>query len=207
MSPARSVVVLAPRYTSFDRFGGWSVEALLTVQTQSGAPASLTNLEALFNSPLEHPSLSRGIGNANPLAGYYLESFLKRHGYAAQTVFDWEDDSALERALATDPLAVLFSTTFITDPRTLAACLDSLRHTIGDLPLLIGGPYVYKQAHAFARDAGESRRRALAAHGVDTDKDLLFAENPEQCITDAIYVAAEHGAQTALEVLALIEEK
>jgi radical SAM superfamily enzyme YgiQ (UPF0313 family) len=201
MSDPRAVVVVTPRFTSFERFGVGSMESKFQVLTRDGAPASNPNLELLFNSPLAAPPMGRGLKHARPMAGYFLESFLKVRGYQAKTVFDWEDDAALTSAMELDPIAVLFSTTFVTDPGLLADCLGALRNVAGSLPIVVGGPYILKQARILGRTDRGQRRSTLAAFDVDDDADLLFSTRADRRLHDAIYVASEHGEHTLLEVL------
>ena len=44
-----------------------------------------------------------GMEGHRPMAGYYLESFLKLNGYDAHCVFDWEDDEHMLEAMKSDP--------------------------------------------------------------------------------------------------------
>ncbi len=205
MSLRSPVVILTPRFTSLARFGGKSFEAKLSLETRSGHPASLPNLDSLINSPLANPRLGRGLKTANPLAGYVLETFLKLNGYPTRTVFDWDDDGPLEQALSVDPMAVLLSTTYITDPGILAACLGQLRKLVGNLPIVVGGPGVLKQRMLMGRNAKRARAAALASFGVDEQADLLFSTRPDPRTTDAVYVTSTHGLHTLLDLLPAIE--
>ena len=145
-----SVVILAPN--SFGRFRDPAVESQFQVLLRGSNLASLHNLDLLFNSPLAEPQLDNGFKETNPMAGYFLESFLKRHGYEARSVFDWKDDADLEQALALDPIAVALSTTYITDNELLSACLRAVRQAVGSLPILVGGPYIWKQKLELVRN-------------------------------------------------------
>ena len=73
--------------------------------------------------------LDRGWKGTNPMAGYYLESFSKLNGYDAHCVFDWEDDEHMLEAMKSDPLALAFSTTYVTDNEMLASCVSTLRRS------------------------------------------------------------------------------
>lgn len=106
MSTKGSVVIVAPN--SFERVIGRSWENQFQIVTKTGHLASLTNLDALFNSPATSVCLDRGWKSTNPMAGYYLESFLKLNGYDAQSVFEWEDDDRFIQAMKSDPLAIAF---------------------------------------------------------------------------------------------------
>jgi len=201
----RAVVVLAPRFMYIPRFGGETLEAKLQVMTNRGVAASLTNLDTIVNSPLAEPPLSRGLQSAGPMAAYYLESFLKRRGYRAVSVVDWESRESIEAAMRCDPFAVLLSTTFITDPDVLVACLRELRAVVGMTPVLVGGPFVYKQAKLLRRGADSRRARSLAAFSVDESKHLLFSDLRDPVLDDCIFVAAPCGEHTALAVLERLE--
>jgi len=204
MTDRPSVIVLTPRFSSLARFGAETVDARFRVRTRSGHPASLSNLEALINSALPTPRLSFGLADAPPMAGYHLESFLKLAGYDARALFDWTGDAELEHALATDPIAILLSTTLITDPDLLAVVLGDLRRLATGVPILVGGPFVLKQARILRRGDRSRRARALREFGVDDDRDILFRADPDPRTTGAIYVASESGERTALEVLELL---
>ena len=198
---ATAVVILAPRFMSFYRFEADSLEVKLQLMTNRGVPASLTNLDAMLHSPLPIPPVGRGLEEASPMAGYYLESFLKRRGYEAVAVFDWDDPGALERAMEVDPVAVLFSTTFITDPRVLEACLRELRQTVGGTPVIVGGQYINKQAWFMRRRGDQRRAAALRELGVEGSDYLLFAKPRDPVLDDCVFVAAQHGEHTAARVL------
>ncbi len=86
MSSKGSVVIVAPN--SFERVIGRSWENQFQIVTKTGHLASLTNLDTLFNRPSASIALDRGWKSTNPMAGYYLESFLKRNGYDAHAVFE-----------------------------------------------------------------------------------------------------------------------
>lgn len=197
----RAVVVVAPRFTSLARFGADTIEAKLQVMTRHGVSASLMNLDAIVNSPLAEPPLSRGLQNAGPMAAYYLESFLKRRGYRATAVVDWEDRGSIERAMRGDPVAVLFSTTFVTSPEVLIACLRELREVAGETPVLVGGPFVHVQAKLLRRGAESRRALALAAFSVDESEYVLFQSRRDPVLDGCVFIAAPCGEHTALRVL------
>lgn len=205
MSEKPAVVIVAPN--SFERVLGCSWENQFQLITKSGHLASLTNLDRIFNSDVRHAELDKGWKSTNPMAGYYLESFLKLKGYEARCVFDWETDSSLLSALQLDPIAVAFSTTYITDNRMLADCVRSLRPVIGGLPLIIGGPYIWKQKLERSRDSALNLEHAtgMQAMGVDLLADCLFGPQSEPILRDAIYIAQEFGEYTLLKVLAALE--
>ncbi|MGH0036445.1 MAG: B12-binding domain-containing radical SAM protein [Myxococcota bacterium] len=162
----------------------------------------------VVNSPLKHPKLDNGFRDANPMAGFYLESFLKRHGFDARSVFDWSDDQSLEVALSTDPVAIALSTTYITDNALLEACLSTIRRVAPDVPVVVGGPYIWKQKIEYARDSGASYRRRVEAKqfGVDLLMDCLFGCSSFGCLGEAVYIAHEFGEYTLLRVLRALAE-
>jgi len=195
-----SVVVLAPN--SFARFRDPAVESQFQVLLRGSKLASLHNLDLLFNSPLAEPQLDNGFKETNPMAGYFLESFLKLHGYEARSVFDWKDDSELEQALALDPIAVALSTTYITDNEMLSACLRAVRQAVGSLPILVGGPYIWKQKLELVRHAsGTDNEAQWKEYGVEPLTDCLFGRSSEGALRDAVYIANEFGEHTLLHVL------
>jgi radical SAM superfamily enzyme YgiQ (UPF0313 family) len=200
MTKRPSVIVLTPN--SFERFIGIAIESQFQLLLRDSALASLHNFDLVFNSPLASPRLDNGFKETNPMAGYYLESFLKLNEYDAHTVFDWSDDVELEQALNSDPVAIALSTTYITDNDLLAACIRTLRQVVGSLPIIVGGPYVWKQRLELQRDGGGSERaRALREFGVDALEDCLFGGVAPRELRDVIYVTHEFGERTLLRVL------
>jgi len=175
MNGKGSVVVVAPN--SFERVIGRSWENQFQVVTKTGHLASLTNLDTLFNRPVATIGLDRGWKGTNPMAGYYLESFLKLNGYEAHAVFEWEDDEQVCRAMRSDPLAVAFSTTYVTDNEMLASCVSALRGVVGTVPIVVGGPYIWKQRLQMLRDGVVDQQRVKKWQdiGVDVVADCLFS--------------------------------
>lgn len=202
----RTVVVLAPN--SFARFADSAVESQFQLVLRNGFLASLHNLDILFNSPIANPRLDNGFRDTNPMAGYFLESFLKTNGYDVRVVFDWSNDRHLESALSCDPVAIALSTTYITDNRLLGSCLSALRQVCGNLPIIVGGPYIWKQKIQFDRDSQRSRSELAEAarFGVNFLADCLFGTLPSSILGDAIYVVHEFGERTLLRVLNKLSE-
>lgn len=218
-----SVVIVAPN--SFDRFFDNSgAEIQFQLLTKTLHPGALYNLALLANYGSRRPVLKHGMKKINPMAGYYLESFLKLRGWDVRTVFDWSNDDSLTDAMEADPVAVLFSTTYITNNQMLENCIRALRAVIGDTPLMIGGPYIWKQKIELLKqsqpagcgsensapiklrnhrraESPQLVREALKKFGVDGLKDNLFAPAASSTLRDAIYVASEFGEYTAIRVL------
>jgi p-methyltransferase len=200
VSAQPSVIVLAPN--SFARFIGSAIESQFQLLLRDASLASLHNFDLVFNSPISSPGLDNGFKETNPMAGYYLESFLKLNGYDASTVFDWSDDVALERALESDPIAVALSTTYITDNALLATCIRALRRIVDSLPIIVGGPYVWKQRLELGLNGrGSERANALKEFGVDALAGCLFAESAPFELRRITYIAHEFGERTLLRVL------
>jgi len=201
MNGKGSVVIVAPN--SFERVIGRSWENQFQVVTKTGHLASLTNLDTLFNRPVATIGLDRGWKGTNPMAGYYLESFLKLNGYEAHAVFEWEDDEQVCRAMRSDPLAVAFSTTYVTDNEMLASCVSALRGVVGTVPIVVGGPYIWKQRLQMLRDdvVDQQRVKKWQDIGVDVVADCLFSPWTEAILREPIYVASEFGEYTLLRIL------
>lgn len=200
MTDLPNVVVLAPN--SFRRFLDPAVESQFQLYLADGHLASCRNLDLVFNAPLGSPRLDDGFLETNPMAGYYLESFLKLHGFDATAVFEWHDDRELERALQRDPVAVAFSTTYVTDNELLVACVDTLRCVVGELPVIVGGPYIWKQSLEFERDGGDpAHQRQMRAFGVDPLADCLFGASAPAPLRNVVFVVNEFGEHTLLRVL------
>ena len=215
----RGVVVIAAN--TFGRFmEPMGLHAQFELLTRSSLGASLQVLDAQCN---DRPLPESYKNERNPMAGYYLETFLKLRGYDARAIFDWSNDDALLRALKTDPIAVCLSTTYITDNVLLASCLQHLRKVVGRLPIIVGGPYVWKQklqSHSASelKQLGlgnrqgmhsigdQSRQQALLSEfGIDVMADFLFSDDARQPLKDAIYIASEFGEHTLLRLLSTLE--
>jgi anaerobic magnesium-protoporphyrin IX monomethyl ester cyclase len=205
MKTKKSVVVVAPN--SFIRFTGSSFENQFQILTKSHHLASLANLDILFNSKAKPHQLERGWKSVNPMAGYYLESFLKMKGYEAKAVFDWDDDNSMIEAMKLDPIAICLSTTYITDNKLLADCIAGLRNISGSIPILVGGPYVWKQKIEMNRYKNLTPQQLLALkeYNVNMMSDCTF-NSPDPSLRDAIYIAHEFGEYTLLKVLHRIEK-
>ena len=206
MNGKGSVVIVAPN--SFERVIGRSWENQFQVVTSNGHLASLTNLDVLFNRPVASIELDRGWKGTNPMAGYYLESFLKLNGYEAHAVFEWDNDDHLLEAMKSDPLAVAFSTTYVTDNETLSSCLSALRKVVGAVPIIVGGPYIWKQRLQMLRDRADDQQRIKEwqDYGVDVVADCLFGPSTEAILREPIYVANEFGEYTLLWILEALTE-
>lgn len=213
MSQNPSVVLLAPN--SFNRFLGISFENQFQVMTKSGHLASFPNLDILFNN--RKKNLDNGFKSYNPMAGYYLESFLKQRNYDCKVVFNWDTDDDLIEAMRSDPLAVCFSTTYVTDSDLLADCVRALRKVAPGVPIIVGGPFIYKMRMEFDRDVtghgcqtiqlGKSRVEAFHEYDVDLLANCLYGPHTCQDLRDVIYIASEFGEYTLLKVLDAIKQR
>ncbi len=211
MAKQPAVVVVAPN--AFYRFLDVAFENQFQLITKTGHLASFHNLDALINQRSQ--KLDNGYKDVNPMAGYYLESFLKQRGYDVQVVFDWTTDDDLLKAMKSDPIAIMFSTTYVTDCGLLGDCLQALRTVAPDVPLIVGGPYIYKQRNEFWRDdkqemtaifQGLPRIEAFRKFDIDLLAGCLFGDHTVQRLRDVIYVASEFGEYTVLKVLDAIQK-
>lgn len=190
------VLVLAPN--PFEDARAPSYESDFWLWTRSGHLASFPNLVRLFNPVgASQPLVASRWKAARPLAGYYLESFLKTHGYDARAAFTLDQAGSWATAAGPPPLAVAVSTTFITTVTELARTLRRVRSGVGpDVPIVVGGPFVWKQQlrgrDAFARGE-EFEGRPELVH--------LFSPAGDPVLRDAIYVASEFGEHTLLRLL------
>lgn len=173
-------------------------ETAFWLRTRSGHLASFSNLLRLFNpvgaarTPILNP-----VKAARPLAGFYLESFLKTRGYDARAVFTLDDAGTWATGSPSPPVAVALSTTFITSPVDLARTLRRVRAGVGpDVPVVVGGALVWKHHHwgpeRFAGRPEFEGRPELAP---------LFSPEGDPSLRDAFYVASEFGEHTLLRVL------
>jgi len=193
------VLVIAPN--PFEDAKAPAYDFDFCLRTQSGHPASLSNLVRVFN-PVgnSRSSLANRWEAAQPLAGYYLESFLKTHGYDARAVFKLDEAGSWAAGNPASPVAVALSTTFITTVTELARTLLRVRSGVGpDVPIVIGGQFVWKH-HLW----GPDRFAGLTEFEGRPELAPLFDPNGDPLIRDAIYVASEFGEHTLLRVLEVI---
>jgi radical SAM superfamily enzyme YgiQ (UPF0313 family) len=190
------VLVVAPN--PFDEAGSPTYESDFWLRTRSGHLASFSNLVRLFNPVgASQPAPANPMRAARSLAGYYLESFLKTHGYDAHAVFKVDDAGSWAGVSSATPVAVAVSTTFITAATDLARTLHRVRAGVGpDVPIVVGGQFVWKQhlwgPDRFARRP-EYEGRPEFAH--------LFDPAGDPVLRDAVYVASEFGEHTLLTLL------
>jgi radical SAM superfamily enzyme YgiQ (UPF0313 family) len=188
------VLVVAPN--PFDDAKAPAYEADFWLRTRSGHLASFSNLVRLFNPVgASHAPLVNPWKATRPLAGYYLESFLKTHGYDARALFTLEEDGSWAAGAAA-PLAVALSTTFITTAAELSRTILTVRSRVGPgVPIVVGGQFVWKQHLWGDRFAGR------ADGDVVSELAPLFGPRPDPHLRDAIYVASEFGEHTLLKLL------
>ncbi len=197
MSARPLVLVVAPN--PFEDASAPAYESDFWLRTRSGHLASFSHLVRQFNpvGGSAAPSLNRWKA-APPLAGYYLEGFLKTHGYDARAVFKLDGAGAWANADARTPLAVALSTTFITNVPELVRTLRRVRDGVGpDVPVVVGGQFVWKQhlwgSDRFAGRAEHEGERPELAH--------LFGAGADEALREPVYVASEFGEHTLLRVL------
>lgn len=171
------------------------------LKTQSGHPASLSNLVRVFNPVGSSRSpLANRWEAAHPLAGYYLESFLKTHGYDARVVFKLDEAGSWAAGSPSPPVAVALSTTFITTVTELVRTVLRVRSGVGpDVPIVIGGQFVWKH-HLWGPDRFAGRTKFEGWPELEP----LFDPLGDPVIRDAIYVASEFGEHTLLRLLEAI---
>lgn len=189
------VLVVAPN--PFEDSRAPAYESDFWLRTRSGHLASFSNLVRLFNPVgTSQPPLGNRWKATRPLAGYYLESFLKTHGYDARAVFTLDDAGSWATG-SPAPVAVALSTTFITSVTELARTLLRVRSGLGtDVPIVVGGQLVWKH-HLWGPDRFAGRveiegRPELAP---------LFGPGGDPALREAIYVAGEFGEHTLLRLL------
>lgn len=190
------VLILAPN--AFASPDSTSYEVEFRLRTRSGHLASFSNLVRLFNPMGDAPpELDNSWREAPSMAGYYLESFLKLRGYDAHAVFNLERD--LESSLTGPrPLALALSTTYLTSTKGLATLVKQVRDIAGpDIPLVAGGPFVWKQALA-----AQKAQQNLGPESTE----YLFADGANSELQDIIFVAHEFGEHTLIQLLSALSQ-
>jgi radical SAM superfamily enzyme YgiQ (UPF0313 family) len=188
------VLVVAPN--PFEDATARAYESDFWLKTRTGHLASFSNLVRLFNrvgasqAPLANPWKE-----ARPLAGYFLESFLKVRGYDARAVFSL-DEGGEWAATSARPVAVALSTTFVTRTADLVRTIGQVRAALGpDVPIVAGGQFVWKQ-HLWR----ELLAARTDARGIP-ELVPLFGPHPDPALRDVVYVASEFGEHTLLTLL------
>jgi radical SAM superfamily enzyme YgiQ (UPF0313 family) len=189
------VLVVAPN--PFEDAKAPAYESDFWLRTRSGHLASFSNLVRRFN-PVggAQPPQGNRWKAVRPLAGYYLESFLKTHGYDARAVFTLDEAGSWSAGSPT-PVAVALSTTFITSVAELVSTLLRVRSSVpADVPIVVGGQLVWKHylwgPDRFAGRVEVEGRPELAP---------LFGPRGDPVLRDATYVASEFGEHTLLRLL------
>jgi radical SAM superfamily enzyme YgiQ (UPF0313 family) len=193
------VLVVAPNPFEDARAPAYDFDFCL--KTRSGHPASLSNLVRVFNPVGSSRSpLANRWEAAHPLAGYYLESFLKTHGYDARAVFKLDEAGSWAAGRPVPPVAVALSTTFITTVTELVRTVLRVRSGVGpDVPIIVGGQFVWKH-HLWGPDRFAGRTKFEGWPELEP----LFDPLGDPVIRDAIYVASEFGEHTLLRLLEAI---
>lgn len=171
------------------------------LRTRSGHLASFSNLVQLLNPVGSSRKALVNPGKAaRPLAGYYLESFLKTHGYDAHATFTVDEAGERQWDGGPRPIAVAVSTMFITTVAELARTLRHVRSWVGpDVPIVVGGALAWKH-HLWG-----SARFSAHAPGERPELAYLFSPDGDPILKDAIYVVSESGEHTLLRLLQAIE--
>lgn len=85
----------------------------------------------------------------------------------------------------------------------LASCVSALRRVVGTLPIIVGGPYIWKQRLQMLRDRVADQQRVKEWEDLDVDvfAECLFGPRTDAILREPIYVASEFGEYTLIRIL------
>ncbi len=150
------------------------------------------------------------------LNGIYLHDFLRQKGIRTEIIgyFDREQDRFRE-LLAEKPLAVAVSTTFMPDARMLDSVIAGIRQLDSEVPIVVGGPLVFKSYLLYLRRGDPSYDTAsprndylfLGGETATGDGKLLFVveEQGETALFGILRALREGGDPRKLNNLAYYE--
>ena len=133
-------------------------------------------------------------GAAYRLNGIYLLSYLSKGGLNVKLIDRYFKDRAkFKEMLAENPRAVVISTTFIRNKRTLKRVVEDIRDLAPDIFIIAGGPFINLSYQMLKRSHEAGYETGLA------ENDFLFFEN-EQPRVD-FYITGLQGEDILLKAL------
>ena len=144
-------------------------------------------------SPIEGSGVMNW-GAAYRLNGIYLLSYLLRGGLHVELIDRYfKEKEAFKEMLAENPRAVVISTTFIRNKRTLHRLVEDIRGQAPDVYIIAGGPFVNLSYRMLQRSSEPDYETRMA------EDDFLFFQNEQPRID--LYITGLQGEDILLEAL------
>ena len=139
--------------------------------------------------------------SAPKLNGIYLQSYLTKQGFNVVGINSFYDQQKeFDQFLLKKPLAVVISTTFITNGLFLVKLVETVRRIAGQTKIIIGGPFVY-MSYLICQ-----RSRQAGYLPKEAEKDFLFLSNELAPPADLLVVSA-HGERILSKALQQLKTK
>jgi p-methyltransferase len=120
-------------------------------------------------------------------AVYYLTSFLRRHGHAAEPVNFFTMEKPLLKTLLEDkPSAVAITTTLYVDATPIAEVVAFVREHSPTTQIIIGGPHMYNISEDYDRDTQEFIFKQIGA-------DIYILDSQGEATLDRVLRALKLG--------------
>ncbi len=153
-----------------------------------------------INKPI-HGDGQMSWASAPKLNGIYLQGYLKNQGFNVVGINNFYDQQAkFEQFILEKPLAVVISTTFITNGQLLVQLVETVRRIVGQMKIIIGGPFVY-MSYLICQKSMQTGYLPKEA-----EKDFLFLSNELAPAADLLLVSA-HGENILSQALQQLKIK
>lgn len=132
---------------------------------------------------------------APKLNGIYLKNFLSRCGFEVALINSfYEQRNTFITLLKQSPIAILVSTTFITNKSSLSQLVADIRSLAPNIPIIAGGPFIYLSYGILQR----AHQKEYISEEIK--KEYLFLEVDREPSID-LYIASSRGESMAQEAL------
>jgi len=138
--------------------------------------------------------------SAPKLNGIFLLNYLQKNRLDVELINSLrEEEENFRRLLAEQPRALVLSTTFILSKKVLKEVTEELRTLAPDVPIIVGGPFVYASYLLLSR-SNEPDYDTDSARG-----DYLFLNADQEPSVD-LYIVSRRGEQILPEALRRIKQ-
>jgi len=132
--------------------------------------------------------------------GIFLLNYLQKNRLDIELINSLrEEEGNFRRLLAKQPRALVLSTTFILSKKVLKEVTEQLRTLAPDVPIIVGGPFVYASYLLL-------RRSREPDYDTDSAKDDYLFLNADREPSVDLYIVSRRGEQTLSEALRRIKE-
>jgi radical SAM superfamily enzyme YgiQ (UPF0313 family) len=132
--------------------------------------------------------------------GIFLLNYLRKNRLDVELINSLrEEEGSLRRLLQEKPGALILSTTFILSKKVLKGVTEELRSLAPDVPIIVGGPFVYASYLLLNRSHEPD-------YDTDSAKDDYLFLNADQEPSVDLYVVSRRGEQILSEALQRIKQ-